>query len=43
MKRQRKSYLKQAKEDQKQFLLWLLERPRAFVVFRKADLIALRK
>lgn len=43
MKRQRKSYLKQMRQENKAFLSWLLERPRAFVVFRKDDLKALRK
>ena len=42
MKRKRQSYLAQMHREQRQFLLWLLERPRAFVVFNKADLKALR-
>lgn len=43
MKRnKRMEYIRNARKDHMTFMAWLLERPRAFVVFNKSDLKALR-
>ena len=42
-RRKRKAYLEKIADEYRNFLLWAAGNPRAFVVFRKSDLKALRK